>query len=288
MKFTIITPCRNAEHLIGETIESVLDQTAIRTGRASLEYLICDGGSTDRTAEIASSYRSDAISVVSEPDRGMYDAIAKGLRRCTGDIVAYLNAGDFYNEHAFEVVLDIFETIPVQWLTGCMVIYNDRSQITYMKLPFKYRRCLFASGMYGRYIGSGSAAAAPLRYLVNLGTVQQESTFWSSSLNSLIDLDVLARLRYAGDFYLWSRFATAVDLNIVESHLGGFKYHHGQLSENISAYGQELRSLSRSPRFHEYLLAFCDRILSHAPSKIKKQLNRDHLFRYDHRQGKWA
>lgn len=271
MKFSIITPCRNAEHLIRETMESVLNQTAIRSGRSTLEYLIYDGNSTDSTMSIASSYHDSSVSVISEPDNGMYDAIAKGLRQCTGDIVAYLNAGDFYSEHAFDVVLDIFETKPVQWLTGCMVIYNDKSQITYMKLPYKYRRCFFESGMYGKY----------------LNTVQQESTFWSASLNTLIDLDELARLRYAGDFYLWTRFSTATILNIVESHLGGFKYHRGQLSENLDAYIAELRSLSRPPRVHEYMLAFIDRLLSVAPSKIKKSLNSDHLFRYCHSESRW-
>lgn len=273
MKFTIITPCRNAERLIRETMESVLNQTAIRSGRATLEYLVCDGDSTDSTMSIASSYRDNSsISIVSEPDKSMYDAIAKGLRKCTGDIVAYLNAGDLYNEHAFDVVLDIFESKPVQWLTGSMVIYNDRSQITFMKLPFKYRRCFFESGMYGRY----------------LNPVQQESTFWSSALNSVIDLDRFAGLTYAGDFYLWSVFSAVAELNIVESHLGGFRYHSGQLSENYAAYIRELKSLSREPRLHEYALAFIDKVLSTAPSKIKKRFNKDRLFRYNHQEGRWA
>ncbi|NTV34211.1 MAG: hypothetical protein HGA50_13095, partial [Deltaproteobacteria bacterium] len=187
-------------------------------------------------------------------------------------IVAYLNAGDYYNQHAFDVVLDMFESQSVKWLTGCTVLYNERSQITYVKLPFKYRKRFFECGMYGRY----------------LNTVQQESTFWSASLNKLIDLDVLSQLKFAGDFYLWSRFASAVELNVVETHLGGFKYHRGQLSENIGAYVGELKALSRNPRMHEYALAFIDRILSIAPSKIKKYLNSNNLYRYDHQKQRWV
>lgn len=230
-----------------------------------------DGSSTDRTLEIVRSYQNGCMTVFSEPDGGMYDALAKGLRRATGDIVAYLNAGDLYNKHAFDVVLDIFEKEQVKWLTGCTVLYNERSQITFMKLPFKYRSCLFACGMYGKL----------------LPTVQQESTFWSSSLQSVIDLDRLSRLKYAGDYYLWSRFATTAELNIVESHLGGFKFHAGQLSENWNGYLAELATLSREPMMYEYVMAHLDRLLSIAPSKIKKYFNKEHLFRYDHRKQEW-
>jgi glycosyltransferase involved in cell wall biosynthesis len=271
MKLTIITPCLNAEHYIQETVESVLGQTAIVTGRAALEYLVYDGCSSDRTMSILTSYQHDSLSLFSEPDSGMYNALAKGLNRASGDIIAYLNAGDYYDIHAFDVVLDIFKEQPVKWLTGCTVIYNERSQITCMKLPFKYRKRFFDCGMYGRY----------------LNPIQQESTFWSASLNSLIDLDVLSQFKYAGDFYLWYRFASAVELHIVETHLGGFKYHRGQLSENLDAYVEELKAMTREPRMYEYALAFIDRILSVAPSEVKKYLNNNYLYRYDHREQRW-
>ena len=270
--FSIITPCYNAEKYIQETIASVLNQTAVISGRAALEYIICDGNSSDRTLSMARSYQNGSLSVISEPDGGMYDAIAKGLRKASGDIVAYLNAGDYYNLHAFDVVLDIFDERQVKWLTGCTVLYNELSQITFMKLPFKYRKRFFECGMYGKY----------------LDTVQQESTFWSSSLHEQIDFNVLSRLKYAGDYYLWSRFAGVADLNIVETHLGGFKFHRGQLSENLEAYIRELKALSRNPRMYEYALAFIDRILSVAPSRMKKYLNNDNLYRYDHREQRWV
>jgi len=270
-KITIITPCYNADHYLRETADSVVNQSAVLSKRAILEYIVIDGNSSDRTRQIVEEFRNPSIRFISEPDHGMYDALAKGLKLATGDICAYINAGDYYNYHAFDVVLDIFENHPVKWLTGCTVLYNERSQITFMKLPFKYRKRFFECGMYGRY----------------LNTVQQESTFWSSSLHRLIDFDVLSRLKYAGDFYLWSRFASVVDLNIVETHLGGFKFHRGQLSENLDAYMAELTSLSRKPGIHEYALAFIDRLLSIAPSKVKKSLNRKNLYRYDHRMQEW-
>ncbi|PYV15323.1 MAG: hypothetical protein DMG07_10045, partial [Acidobacteria bacterium] len=116
--FRIVTPCLNAERLVGETMKSVLEQSALESGRVRLEYWIVDGGSTDRTVEIARSHRSDAVHVISEPDRGMYDALVKGLRGASAGVSAYLNAGDLYSRQAFDAVLDVFDSRRVKWLTG--------------------------------------------------------------------------------------------------------------------------------------------------------------------------
>ena len=66
--FRIVTPCLNAERLIGETMKSVIEQSALESGRVRLEYWIVDGGSTDRTVEIARSHASEAVHVISEPE----------------------------------------------------------------------------------------------------------------------------------------------------------------------------------------------------------------------------
>ncbi|HAJ59019.1 MAG TPA: hypothetical protein DCP31_06950, partial [Cyanobacteria bacterium UBA8543] len=89
--------------------------------------------------------------------------------------------------------------------------------------------------------------------------VQQESTFWSSSLNNLIDYDYLSKLKYAGDFYLWLQFSKACDLKIVKSYIGGFKFHGEQLSStmvgNLNAYQVEMRSMVAKPKVHQLALA---------------------------------
>jgi FkbM family methyltransferase len=107
-KITIVTPCFNAGKYIHETIESVLNQRAVLSGRVGLEFIICDGKSSDNTVAIAQSFNHPAVTIVSEKDQGMYEALAKGLVRATGDICAYLNAGDVYAPAAFDAVLDIF------------------------------------------------------------------------------------------------------------------------------------------------------------------------------------
>lgn len=87
MKISIITVTYNAEATLERTLQSVAQQT-----HPDVEHLIIDGASTDRTLEIARQY-PHAI-VFSEPDKGLYDAMNKGLQRATGDYLCFLNAGD--------------------------------------------------------------------------------------------------------------------------------------------------------------------------------------------------
>jgi glycosyltransferase involved in cell wall biosynthesis len=80
-KYTVITPCYNAENHIRETISSITGQSAFVKGIAMLEYIICDGGSTDRTIQVAETMLDRAPNcshrIISEPDNGMYDALVK-------------------------------------------------------------------------------------------------------------------------------------------------------------------------------------------------------------------
>lgn len=85
---SIITVCYNAERDILRTLLSVAEQTY-----PHIEYIVIDGGSTDRTLALVAEYAPGAV-VLSEPDRGIYDAMNKGLARATGDYVWYINAGD--------------------------------------------------------------------------------------------------------------------------------------------------------------------------------------------------
>ncbi|MCL5778825.1 glycosyltransferase [Limibaculum sp. FT325] len=89
MKISVVTVAWNAAPTIGHTIDSVLGQT-----HPDIEHLVIDGASTDRTAEIVRSYEDPRIRLVSEPDRGLYDAMNKGLRLFAGDAVGFLNADD--------------------------------------------------------------------------------------------------------------------------------------------------------------------------------------------------
>ena len=104
MKFSIITITYKAEKVLQRTLDSVRSQTY-----RDMEHLIIDGASTDETVAMAEAYRQRAsydVIIQSEPDRGIYDAMNKGLRLATGDYVVFMNAGDtFHDERTLERVL---------------------------------------------------------------------------------------------------------------------------------------------------------------------------------------
>lgn len=89
MKVSVITVCYQAREALKDTIESVLDQTY-----SDIEYVIVDGGSTDGTLELIQGKSAENIIWISEPDRGIYDAMNKGVRLCHGEYVIFMNAGD--------------------------------------------------------------------------------------------------------------------------------------------------------------------------------------------------
>ncbi|NRA15612.1 MAG: glycosyltransferase [Oceanospirillaceae bacterium] len=91
MKISIITVCYNSEPYIKVAIESVLFQSY-----ADIEYIVIDGGSTDETLDLLNQYTDRITHIVSEPDKGIYDAMNKGIDLASGDIIGILNSDDFY------------------------------------------------------------------------------------------------------------------------------------------------------------------------------------------------
>jgi glycosyltransferase len=100
MKISVVTASYNSEATIGLTIESFLEQT-----HPEKEMLVIDGASRDATIKLVESFKSGAIRVVSEADKGVYDAMNKGLRLFEGDVVGFLNSDDTF--HDSEVLADI-------------------------------------------------------------------------------------------------------------------------------------------------------------------------------------
>lgn len=92
-KFSIITVTYNAAQVLEDTIQSVITQTY-----KGVEYIIIDGGSKDGTLDITNRYKTHIHTVISEPDKGLYDAMNKGIRVATGDYICFLNAGDALHE----------------------------------------------------------------------------------------------------------------------------------------------------------------------------------------------
>lgn len=97
IKFSVITVCYNSEKTIEKTLQSIKDQTY-----RNIEYIIIDGGSTDKTLDIVDKYKEIVDKLVSEPDNGIYDAMNKGLSLATGDYIGFLNSDDYYTNGIFE------------------------------------------------------------------------------------------------------------------------------------------------------------------------------------------
>jgi glycosyltransferase involved in cell wall biosynthesis len=110
---SVITPSLNQGAFIERTIRSVLDQNYDR-----LEYIVVDGGSTDGTIEIIERYADRLAWWVSEPDEGQTEAINKGLRRATGDVVAYINSDDYYLPGAFAAAVETLDRTGARWAVG--------------------------------------------------------------------------------------------------------------------------------------------------------------------------
>lgn len=123
MKISIITVTYNAEATLERTLQSVAQQT-----HPDVEHLIIDGASTDHTLEIARQY-PHAI-VFSEPDKGLYDAMNKGLQRTTGDYLCFLNAGDKLHskETLAHIVASISDGSPIGVLYGDTNIVDAQGQ----------------------------------------------------------------------------------------------------------------------------------------------------------------
>ena len=116
MKISIITVCYNAEDTISDTIQSVLSQDY-----EDVEYIIVDGKSTDRTLEIIQTIKN-RIHLISEKDRGIYDAMNKGINLASGNVIGILNADDVYKNN--------------QVLTNVMNAFRDNVSVVYGDIEY--------------------------------------------------------------------------------------------------------------------------------------------------------
>jgi glycosyltransferase involved in cell wall biosynthesis len=203
-RISIITPCYNMEKYIEQTMRSVFAQDY-----PDLEYIVVDGGSTDGTMDIINKYKSRISLIINEPDSGMYDAINKGFKSSTGEILAWLNADDIYFPWTLSAVAKAFsENNEIKWIRGIPAFLDESGDL---------------NNIYN------NISAAPKNFIKNgwfregvFGFLQQESIFWKRSLweksNGL-------NLSYtiAADFELWTRFAEYAELVSVGLPLAAFR-----------------------------------------------------------------
>ena len=209
-KISIVTPNYNGAAYLEETILSVLNQKY-----PNLEYIIVDGGSSDDSLEIIKKYEQELACWISEPDRGMYDAIQKGFNRSTGEIMAWINSDDMYHKNVFYTIADVFSSFKqVNWLVGATTIYDEQSRTV-----ATYQSRAFTKFDFYNY---------------DFKWIQQESVFWRRIIWEKSGSSLNTNLKYAGDFDLWLKFFQADRLFIMNALIGGFRYHStGQLSRDF-------------------------------------------------------
>jgi glycosyltransferase involved in cell wall biosynthesis len=119
-RFSIITPTLNRASMINSAVESVLINNY-----PNVEHIIVDGGSTDGTLDVLAQYHH--LKVFSSPDRGMYDALNKGLQLVTGEIIGFLNSDDLYAPQAFHQVAKIFQNLDVLAVAGEAIVFSKKA-----------------------------------------------------------------------------------------------------------------------------------------------------------------
>ena len=218
-KITIITPVYNQVDYLEATIQSVINQNY-----PNLEYIVIDGGSTDGTLEIIKSYQSHITKWVSEPDKGMYDALNKGFCLSTGDVMGWINSDDVLLPQSLFNVARLFTELPqVSWIQGLNCVIDLKGQIVKMVIPKRFSLIRILNGDY-RWI-------------------QQESAFWRRSLWDKSGGHLHNDLKLAGDFELWFRFFQYEKLFYVNIPFGAWRKRPGQLSDtHIDQYTEEVYS----------------------------------------------
>jgi glycosyltransferase involved in cell wall biosynthesis len=186
LKISLITPSFNQARFIERTIRSIVEQR----GDFELEYLVCDGGSTDGTLDILRRY-DGKLTWISEPDHGQVDAINKGLRRATGDVLSWVNSDDTLRPDALDRVAKAFQEHPESgWLHGrCDIVDEQDHVIRKWISAYKHWCCVRYS--YAR--------------LLTENFISQMTVFWRRSLMDKAGL-VDPAWKLAFDYDLWLRF----------------------------------------------------------------------------------
>lgn len=203
-KISIITPSFNQGHFIKETIDSVLSQKY-----PNVEYIVMDGGSTDDTVSILKSYGKKII-WSSKKDKGQTNAINTGMKKATGEILAYLNSDDVYLPNTLHTVAEYFMSNPdAQWLTGDYFIIDEHGN-KIQSLIASYKKLL---------------RNFPNKTTLTIANfIIQPSTFWRKPVMKKLGF-FNESLHYCMDFEYWMRIIEKYPLHILPNHFSLFRIH---------------------------------------------------------------
>ena len=205
MLISIVTPSFNQRDYLAQTLQSVLGQQ----GNFNLQHLVMDGQSTDGTVDLLRSTTDPRLNWTSRPDSGQSDAINRGLRLATGDIVGWLNSDDLYTPGTLAAVAAAFIEPNVNWIVGRYQIIDPVGK-EIRSLIVRYK---------DRYLDHYS-----YRKLLRENFIAQPSVFWRRTFGEKIGL-LDESLHHAMDYDLWLRMGKASDPLILSKVVSQFRIH---------------------------------------------------------------
>ena len=262
MSITIITPVYNGAAHIRSTMESLSKQTV------PFEHIVMDSRSSDGTADIAREFEGRFNTrVISEKDEGHFDAVSKGFALGKGDILGWINAGDFYLPWTLRVVQAVFDKYPeVEWITGMPAVYFEEKQMMALWLAFP----VYIQGLIRRGYHNGK----------HLPPIEQETTFWRRSLwdragGSELLIGQGKGKGYATDYHLWKKFAEHAPLRTVRSLFSGFSVCPGQITERLR--GVYFKECGVDRPYDKPLWLYSYPWLLYSFLRVQKTINVQHL-----------
>ncbi|HYV03201.1 MAG TPA: glycosyltransferase family 2 protein [Blastocatellia bacterium] len=235
-RISIITPTLNQAGFIDQTISSVLGQ-----GYPDLEFIIIDGGSTDGTVDLIRKHERHLAYWVSEKDAGQSNAINKGLKRATGDIIAYINSDDYYLDGAFKRVADAYRENP--------------------DIDLWYGRCRIVD-QFGAKVDERIGSIERYDEILDLWDVWwkrrnfvQPEVFWTKRISKKVGA-FREDLNLVMDYEYWLRiFAAGGAARFIDAELAAFRLQPNQKSTQPARTAQELLEVVQP-----YLFAPSDRL----------------------------
>ena len=202
MKISIITICFNRKNEIKETIESVLSQTY-----SNIEYILIDGGSTDGSLTIINSYSKEIDHIISEPDNGIYNAINKGLKLSTGEVVGLLHAGDlFYDDNVLSIVSSSFIKDKYDLIYGHSAVFEKtRDRLVRKNISPRYKDNLMKLGWFPSH-----------QSIYFKASVFEKCGYYNEDYKIAGDYEFLLRV-----LHVFKLRADMLDIFIVRFYLGG-------------------------------------------------------------------
>lgn len=227
LKISVITIVYNAQDTIKRSIESVISQNY-----NNIEHIIIDGGSTDNSLQIINQYKSHIKVLVSEPDKGIYDAMNKGIRLATGEIVGTLNADDFFaDEGVISAVAQAFSG------SRAGIVYGD---LDYINAAGKIIRKWKSNKCGKNSFDWGFMPPHPTFYCKR--DLFEKYGFYSLKYGSAADYELMVRFMHKG--YIRSFYLNRV---MVKMQVGGVS--NSNLMNRVKAWSFDLKAMRENNVF---------------------------------------